>query len=276
MKKNFRSLEIQAKKYLDSYYSGIHPTALKDSLIEVDVVREYQPGDKRLDSKASLKTGRTMSRVFNPERSLNLFIILDLSSSQYSKLDSAIVTALYLCYLGDMCNEKVGLCTFSDRVISVLEVAEDYSSVIGLIEKSFNNLKMDKSTRVEDAIGRVSSLCLNNALIVLISDFCYDMDDKFFNSIKKLSSGATNSFVNVVLYNPNDWLQDLSHSFELTFKDAESGQMINFNAKDASAGFKIWSDKLKVDLSRCHSDVVFLDVQQEKFLLPLIKYLMRS
>src|SRR5271170_395474 len=112
MKKNFRSLELQAKKYLNSYSSGIHATAMKDSLIEVDVVRQYQAGDKRLDSKSSLKTGQTMSRVFNPERSLNLFIILDLSSSQYTKLDSALITALYLCYLGDMCGEKVGLCVF--------------------------------------------------------------------------------------------------------------------------------------------------------------------
>ena len=150
MKKQFRSLELIAKKYLDSFSSGIHPTLLKDSLIEVDVVREYQPGDKRLDSKSSLKTGKTMSRVFNPERSLNLFIILDISSSQYSKLDAAIITALYLCYLGDMCNERVGLCVFSNQVSIITDVSDDYSSVIGIIEKSLSALKMDATTKVED------------------------------------------------------------------------------------------------------------------------------
>jgi uncharacterized protein (DUF58 family) len=276
MKKNFRSLELQAKKYLNSYSSGIHATGLKDSLIEVDVVRQYQPGDKRLDSKSSLKTGTTMSRVFNPERSLNLYIILDLSSSQYTKLDSAIVTALYLCYLGDMCNEKVGLCSFSDHVISLLDVTEDYSSAVGSIEKALNNLKMDSPTSVDDAMKRVSSLSLTNSLVVLISDFCYDLTSVFVSSVKKISSVPTNSFLSLVLHNPNDWLQNLSESFKMDFRDAETGKMLSYKSKDVSESFNSWSKELKDKLVKCHSDVVFLDVQEKKFLLPLIKYLMRS
>jgi hypothetical protein len=177
VKKRFRALELIAKRYLDAFSSGIHNTLLKDSLIEVDVVREYQPGDKRLDSKSSLKTGKTMSRVFNPERSLNLFIILDISSSQYSKLEAAVVTALYLCYLGDMCNEKVGICIFSDHVASTTDVTDDYSSVVGLIEKSLNELKMGKKTCAEDSMRKVSNLGLTNSMIVFISDFCYPLKD---------------------------------------------------------------------------------------------------
>lgn len=276
MKKNFRSLELVAKKYLDNFSSGIHGTLLKDSLIEVDVVREYQPGDKRLDSKSSLKTGKTMSRVFNPERSLNLFIILDLSSSQYTKLDSAIITALYLSYLGDICNEKIGLCAFSDRVTSVLEATDDYSSVVGTIEKSLNALKMNSVTSIEDAIQKVSNLFLTNSMIVLISDFCYPLNEKFLNSVKKISLLPTNSFVSVVLHNPNDWMLSVSESFNITLKDAESGRVSNFNLKSAKSQFDKWQGDLKAKLARCNSDVVFLNVKEEKFLLPLIKYLIRT
>lgn len=276
MKKNFRSLELIARKHLDNFSSGIHGTLLKDSLIEMDVVREYQPGDKRLDSKSSLKTGKTMSRVFNPERSLNIFIMLDLSSSQYTKLEFAVITALYLSYLGDICNEKIGLCVFSNHVTSIVEISDDYSFVVGTIEKSLNSLKMDSGTSVDDAINKVSNLFLTNSLIVLISDFCYPLNEKSLNNIKKISLLPTNNFVSVVLHNPNDWMLSVSESFNITLKDAESGRVSDFNLKSAKSHFEKWQTELKNKLVRCNSDVVFLDVKEKNFLLPLIKHLMRT
>ena len=101
LKKKFRSLEITAKKLVDSFGTGIHLSNLKDSLIEVDGTRSYQPGDKRLDSKSSLKSGELMSRVFNPEKDFTIFIILDISASQHYgsdkllKIEGGILSALY-------------------------------------------------------------------------------------------------------------------------------------------------------------------------------------
>ncbi len=276
MKKRFRALELTAKRYLDAFSSGVHTTLLKDSLIEVDVVREYQPGDKRLDSKSSLKTGKTMSRVFNPERSLNLFIILDVSSSQYTKLEAAVITALYMCYLGDMCNEKIGLCVFSDHIATTTEVTDDYSTVVGLIEKSFNFLTMEKSTCAEDGVRKVSNLGLTNSLIVFISDFCYPLSDGLLNNIKKMALTPTNAFLNIVLYNPVDWLMSLHEPLSITFKDAETNEVRSISAESAKLEFERWSGELKQKLLHCNSDTVFLDVKKEQFLLPLIKHLMRA
>ncbi len=275
-KKNFRSLELTAKKFLDSFSSGNHPTLLKDSLIEVDVVREYQPGDKRLDSKSSLKSGRTMSRVFNPERSLNLFIVLDLSSSQYSKLDAAVVTALYLCYLGDINNERIGLCVCTDTGSAITDVAEDYSSVIGNIEKAWNMLRMDSETSVEVSLKKVADLSLKNSLVVFISDFCYPITDGFLNNIKKIALTPTNTFLNVVMHNPSDWFASLKSSCYVTLKDAETGATGTYYTKSAKSDFDEWSSDLKKKLLGCYSDVIFLDVKQERFLLPLVKHLMRT
>lgn len=276
MKKRFRALELTAKKYLNAFSSGIHNTLLKDSLIEVDVVREYQPGDKRLDSKSSLKAGKTMSRVFNPERSLNLFIILDISSSQYSKLDAAVITALYLCYLGDMCNERIGLCLFSDHVMKTVEISDDYSSAVSAIEKALDDLKMEKRTGAEDSIRKVASLSLTNSMIVFISDFCYPLTESLLNNFKKMATIPTNSFLNVILYNPVDWLMSLKEPLNIIFRDAETGEARNCSAESVKSEFDRWSLDIKKKLLHCNSDAVFLDVKQEQFLLPLIKHLMRS
>lgn len=274
MNKRFRTLELTARKYLDSFSSGLHSTLLKDSLVEVDVVREYQPGDKRLDSKSSLKTGRTMSRVFNPERSLNLFIILDISSSQYTKLDAAIITALYMCYLGDMCGERIGLCVFSDHDV-LIDVTGDYSSVVAAIEKLLD-MKMGINTCVEDSIKRVSNLGLTNSLVVFISDFCYPLTSLISNYIKKIALVPTNVFLSVVLHNPVDWLMTLDQDFGITFKDAETGGTGIYNASSAKNEFDKWFVGLKRNLLHSGSEVVFLDVKHEQFLLPLVKHLIRS
>jgi uncharacterized protein (DUF58 family) len=275
LKKKFRALELVARKHLDSFSSGLHGTLLKDSLIEVDVVREYQPGDKRLDSKSSLKTGKTMSRVFNPERSLNLYIILDKSSSQYTKLDASIITALYMCYLGDMCNEKVGLCVLSDR-ITMTDITDDYSSIIGTLEKSFNNLEMNTVASAADGIKKVADLSLKNSLVVFISDFCYPLTESMMSNIKKIALVPTNNFLSVALYNPTDWLLTLNHGFNITFRDAETGKTGNYNAASAKTQFEKWLEDLKKKFLQCSSDAVFLDVKQNQFLLPLTKHLMRS
>jgi uncharacterized protein (DUF58 family) len=216
-----------------------------------------------------------MSRVFNPERSLNLFIILDVSSSQYTKLESAVITALYMCYLGEMCNERVGLCVFSDH-FEMIEMADDYASIVGLIEKSLNNLKMDTKTCAEDSIKRVSNLLLTNSLIVFISDFCYPLTDSMLDYIKKMVLVPTNKFLNIVVYNPVDWLISLNQRFSITFRDAETGKIGKYTAESARTEFDKWSGDLRKKFLHCNSDTVFLDVKQEQFLLPLIKHLMRS
>ncbi len=276
MKKKFRSLEITARRYLNTYSSGIHPTLVKDSLIEIDVVREYQPGDKRLDSKSSLKTGKSMSRVFNPERTLNLFIVLDISSSQYTKIDESVITALYLCYLGDICSEKIGTYVFSENFSKVVEASEDYSTVIGAIEKSLHTMQMDCKTNIEKAFKEVSRLFLTNSLVVLISDFCYPLSENLLNDIKRISLIPTNSFLNVVVYNPDDWLINISEKFSITFKDAETGKVGNYKIESANNEFNNWKNNIKSKLMKCNADTVFLDVKKENFLLPLVKYLMRN
>lgn len=261
MKKNFRSLELIAKKYLNTYSSGIHATLQKDSLVDVDVVREYQPGDKRLDSKSSLKTSRVMSRVFNPDRNLNIFIILDISASHFNKIDYSVITALYLAYLADICSEKVGICVFSDHIVSISEPSEDYSSILGTIEKSF--IKINTHTNANDALNKVCGLSLSNSFIVLISDFCYNLDKK---NIRRLIS-PTNQFLNVVIYNPDDWVNEAP--FNLTFKDAETGSVVCY--KPNSTKFNDWQRKL--DLL---GDKVFLNVKEDNFLLPLVSYLLKE
>jgi hypothetical protein len=83
-------------------------------------------------------------------------------------------------------------------------------------------------------------------------------------------------FLNAALYNPDDWLLSLNESFNITFKDAETGNTGIFNGQSARAEFNKWTDNLKKNFLHCNSDYVFLDVKQEQFLLPLIKKLMRT
>ncbi len=96
------------------------------------------------------------------------------------------------------------------------------------------------------------------------------------DDIKKMALVPTNSFLNIALYNPVDWLMSLNQYFSITFKDAETGKVGKYNAESAKSEFDKWSANLKKKLLHCNSDTVFLDVKQEQFLLPLIKHLMRS
>ena len=69
MKKNlkisFRNLELLAKFLVKTHNQGIHWGLFPSNTGDIDLVREYVPGDKRLDCRSSLRTGKVMSRTFS-------------------------------------------------------------------------------------------------------------------------------------------------------------------------------------------------------------------
>jgi uncharacterized protein (DUF58 family) len=278
MRKKFRSLELTARRLLSSFGSGSHVSLLKDSIIDVDVTRQYQPGDKKLDSRSSLRSSQTMSRVFTPEKAMTLFMVVDVSASQFSKLEQTVTTCLYLTYLADLANDKIGLLTFSDRVHTHVLPSNDQREVVPALEKTYDNPSLGTHTDLDKVLSYMGGLQLDNTLIVLISDFCYPITDRSVMLAKRSISNTTSNLIALAMVNQDEWqLDDLP--FSVNFKDAESENNTTWNCSNNEGHRKVfenWQSNLKVRLRQARAEPIIMPVNRSDYLLPLVKYFVRG
>lgn len=278
-KTNFRSLEIAAKTLINSFGTGSHVSSLKDSIIDVDVTREYQPGDKKLDSRSSLKMSQTMSRVFTPDKSMTTMIVLDASSSQSTKINESIITSLYLAYLADNSSDAIGIVTFSDDVIELVSPSGDTRNVTDVLRR-LNDSKLSGKTNLEKPLNRVAELELTNSMIVVVSDFCYDLSARTVVNLRRLAGGINNTVVASIMLNECEWEFD-SLPFAVDFADSESGSMVDWSFSDQnleafSKFYCDWQRNLKIKLRQAKTEPIFINVNRNNFLMPLVKYFLRS
>lgn len=285
-KRDFRSLELTAKFLISNFGSGIHRSLLADSSGEVDITREYQPGDKRLDSKTSLRVGKVMSRVFNPEKLLNIFIVLDVSHSGFYgvnilKIEVGVLASLYLSFLAGASNDNVGLITFSDRVKDFYEPCSDETVVTIALEKVFEReSKQDNKSNLELALKKLANLEMRDCLIFIISDFLFDHTKRLGQLLKQINLSPNNSSIALIVINEQEWVLP-KQNFVAKVLDAESDRMktVDFGSPKNFIRQKgilyNWRDKTRAFLSQSHCHPIFINTGDDNPLLPLIRYFLK-
>jgi uncharacterized protein (DUF58 family) len=91
---------------------------------EFESLRDYQPDDdyRRINWKATARRHRPITTLYETERSQRLIVMLDLGRmmltrvGELTRLDSAVNTALLLCYVALAHGDRVGLLSFADGV----------------------------------------------------------------------------------------------------------------------------------------------------------------
>src|SRR4051794_37968566 len=81
--KKVRELEIRSKRLTNHLFTGEYHTAFKGRGMAFKEVREYQPGDdvRFIEWNASARMGHTYSKLFEEERELSVYMLVDVSAS---------------------------------------------------------------------------------------------------------------------------------------------------------------------------------------------------
>jgi len=96
--------------------------------IEFDSLREYSPDDdaRLMDFRATVRLGRPFVRTFREDRSLTVFLLIDVSASmdqgsgELSKLDMAVLVSSLVAYAAQFRGLPVGCLLFAQKVIGHL------------------------------------------------------------------------------------------------------------------------------------------------------------
>src|SRR3954463_3383105 len=115
--KKVRELEIKSKRLTNHLFTGEYHTAFKGLGMSFKEVREYEPGDdpRFIDWNVSARMGHTFSKIFEEERELSVYLLIDVSASslfgtfRQSKKDLMTEMCAVLAFSAISNNDKVGV-----------------------------------------------------------------------------------------------------------------------------------------------------------------------
>ena len=177
--KKIRYIEIYTSKAVNDILAGQYESVFKGRGMEFDEVREYTPGDevRTIDWNVTARTGTPFVKRFCEERELTVLFVVDVSASgafgtlHRSKLDLVVEVAALLMFSALKNNDKVGLVTFCDEVISYFPPRKGRSTVLHLIRQLVSVEPVARETDLAGGLDFLNRVQKRRAVVFLISDF---------------------------------------------------------------------------------------------------------
>jgi uncharacterized protein (DUF58 family) len=257
--------------------AGQYHSVFKGRGMDFDEVREYQPGDevRRIDWNVTARTGVAHIKKYVEEREMTVMILVDASASgttgsvNQSKRELAAELAAVLAFSAIRNNDKVGALLFTDGAEKYIRPGKGRLHVLRLISEVLSYQPARRGTNLTTALQHINRALSRRAVVFVISDF---MDQGYERALKVTS--RKHDLIAVPIVDASEKaLPDLGW---ITFEDAETGEVVEFNTGDpkARAAFaEVAEDriaKLRRTLRRSGLDTIEAQTDQ-----PYLKGLMK-
>ncbi|MBS1729439.1 MAG: DUF58 domain-containing protein [Bacteroidetes bacterium] len=232
--KKVRELEIKSKRLTNHLFSGEYHTAFKGKGMAFKEVREYQAGDdtRFIEWNVSARMGHTYSKVFEEERELSVYFLIDISGSSFfgtalqNKKDLATEIAAVLAFSAMSNNDKVGLIFFSDRVEKYIPAKSGKDHVLFMIRTMLGFEPKSVQTDIAKALNYLNNATRQKSIVFIISDFA---DTGYHQPLR--AAAKRHDVIGLQLFDKRD--EELPRIGLIEVRDAESGKKSWLNTNDA-------------------------------------------
>lgn len=174
-----RQLEIKSRRITNHIFRGEYHSAFRGVGMVFKEVKEYSEGDdiRFIDWNVSARMGTTYSKVFEEERELSVYILLDVSASNLfgsgtqSKKELIIEIAATLSFSAANNNDKTGLLLFSDTVEKYIPPKKGKSQVLYILRVLLGFKPKSNKTDIGKALHYLNNNSRHKSIVFLISDF---------------------------------------------------------------------------------------------------------
>ena len=174
-----RRVELKTRGLSDRIFSGEYHSAFKGRGMAFSENREYQHGDeiRTIDWNVTARMGHPYVKVFEEERELTVFLLIDVSGSnstgtrQKSKRDLITELSALLAFSAMGSNDKVGAILFSDRIERFIPPKKGRSHILRIIREIIEIEPEGKGTDIDSALSHFLSAMKKRTIAFLISDF---------------------------------------------------------------------------------------------------------
>lgn len=190
--KKVRELEIKSKKLTNHLFTGEYHSAFKGRGMSFKEVKEYSAGDdvRFIDWNVSARMGGTYSKLFEEERELSVYLLVDASASNLfgtqvqRKKDLTTEICAVLAFSALSNNDKVGLIFFSDKVEKFIPSAKGREHVLYMVRELLTFNATNKGTDIVKALQYLNNISRQKSIVFVLSDFA---DAGYENLLKVVS-----------------------------------------------------------------------------------------
>ncbi len=231
--KKVRELEIKSKRLTNHLFTGEYHTAFKGRGMAFKEVREYQPGDdiRFIEWNVSARMGHTYSKLFEEERELSVYLLVDVSASSlfgtYRQTKKDLITEIcaVLAFSAISNNDKAGLILFSDKVEKYIPAKKGKDHVLYMVRELLLHQPHSGQTDIAKAILFLNNITKHKSIVFILSDFA---DAGYKSSLR--AAAKRHDIIGVQTYDKRD--EQLPNVGLLQVRDAETGNMVWLNTKD--------------------------------------------
>jgi uncharacterized protein (DUF58 family) len=177
--KKVRLLEIKSKRLANHMFTGEYHSAFKGQGMSYKEVREYQPGDdvRFIDWNVSARYAHPYSKVFEEERELTVFLLIDNSASMsfgthlQRKKDLATELGAVLAFSAVNNQDKVGAILFGDKVEKLVVPKKGKQHTLYIVREMLSREATGLKTNYADAFRMFNNSNRRRSICFFISDF---------------------------------------------------------------------------------------------------------
>ena len=184
-----RRIEIRTRGVVNNLFGGEYHSVFKGRGMTFSQVREYQPGDdiRLIDWNVTARTGTPFVKIFEEERELTVFLLVDVSRSGHFgtiekfKTEIGAEIGAVLGFSAIKNNDKVGVILFSDDVEQYIAPKKGKSHVLRVIRELLYHKPRGKGTSINKALDFLLKVSKRQSVVFLISDF---QDDGYWKTLR--------------------------------------------------------------------------------------------
>ena len=177
--KRIRYIQIYTSKAVNDVLAGEYESVFKGCGMELDEVREYEPGDdvRAIDWNVTARTGKPHVKRYREERELTVIFLVDLSASgsfgsvRRTKSETAAEVCALLAFAAIKNNDKVGLIVFTDHVEMFIPPQKGTRHVLRVIREILSFQPRKVKTDLAQALDYLGRVISRRAVVFTISDF---------------------------------------------------------------------------------------------------------
>ncbi|MEX6685882.1 DUF58 domain-containing protein [Danxiaibacter flavus] len=231
--KKVRELEIKSKRLTNHLFTGEYHTAFKGRGMAFKEVREYQAGDdvRFIEWNVSARMGHTYSKLFEEERELSVYLLVDMSASslfgtfRQTKKDLITEICAVLAFSAISNNDKAGLIFFSEKVEKYIPAKKGRDHVLYMVRELLSFKPHSAQTDIVKALQFLNNTSRHKSIVFILSDFA----DAGYREILRVAA-KRHDVIGVQVYDKRD--QELPQVGLIQVKDAETGKTKWLNTND--------------------------------------------
>ncbi|MDA0728723.1 MAG: DUF58 domain-containing protein [Bacteroidetes bacterium] len=228
--KRVRRVEITSRGLSDRIFAGEYHSAFKGRGMAFSENREYQAGDevRTIDWNVTARTGTPHVKVFEEERELTVFLLIDISASiqggtqERTMMDLATEVAAVLSFSAMGNNDKVGAILFTDRIEKFIPPAKGKSHTLRIVRDMLDCTPEGKGSDLGKALGHFTTALRKRTVAFVLSDFKH-VDEAGELEVLLKRTRRKHDLVALHMTDPLDLT--LPRLGWIRWKDPESGQM---------------------------------------------------